>query len=214
VSILSGPEIVRLVRETQLWHGLRAAGSESGRPVPGIEIDPFDPDRAGPNSYDLTLGDRLVVYQPFRSEWVWPPHVPFGTQVENPRYYIDAREQNDTAELTVPECGLVLLPGVLYLGTTAERTRCDGLVPWIEGRSSVGRLGISVHATAGFGDDGVNLNWTLEISVVQPVKIYPKMRICQVAFCALQGQRKPYAGKYQNSTGVVPSRMWMDDDVK
>lgn len=185
--ILSGPEIERLVTQTKLCkaygHVVESLTS------PAIDIDPFDPDRVGPNSYDLTLGDRLMVYETYS-----------GTPLRSDR--------GNWTRLFHPTDGeWLLMPGKLYLGHTVERTECHGLVPWIEGRSSVGRLGVSVHATAGFGDDGFAGQWTLEISVIEPVVIAAGMRICQIAFAELRGERKPYRGRYQGQDGPVASRL-------
>jgi dCTP deaminase len=87
---------------------------------------------------------------------------------------------------------------------------CAGLVPWLDGRSSVGRLGISVHSTAGRGDDGFFGRWTLEVSVVHPVRVYPGMKVGQVTFFDLRGERRPYRGKYQNQDAAVASKLWED----
>ena len=102
-------------------------------------------------------------------------------------------------------------PGRIYLAQTMEYTKTDGLVPMLEGRSSVGRLGINIHATAGFGDVGFHGRWTLELSCVQPVRIYAGMEICQIYYHTIMGEIiKRYTGKYQESDGVRPSQMWKD----
>jgi dCTP deaminase len=81
----------------------------------------------------------------------------------------------------------------------------------IEGRSSIGRLGIRIHATAGFGDIGFSGNWTLEIDVVQPVKIYAGIEICQIFYhTTLGGLTKTYKGKYQGSKLPLPSAIWKE----
>ena len=81
----------------------------------------------------------------------------------------------------------------------------------LEGRSSVGRLGIFIHATAGFGDVGFDGYWTLELSCVQPVRIYPGVEICQIYYHTIDGEYVPYrSGKYQGNTGVQPSMLWKD----
>ncbi len=92
------------------------------------------------------------------------------------------KEKNPTAQLVIPKEGLLLQPGRVYLARTVERTFTDKYVPMLEGRSSVGRLGISVHVTAGFGDIGFNGHWTLEITVEQPTVIYPDVEICQIYY--------------------------------
>ena len=107
--------------------------------------------------------------------------------------------------------GLTLEPGKLYLGRTDEYTRTDGLVPMLEGRSSIGRLGIFIHVTAGFGDVGFSGYWTLEIFCVQPVTIYPHVEICQIYYHDLLGDYDRYeSGKYQNNTGIQPSLLYRE----
>lgn len=98
-----------------------------------IGIYPYDENCIGPNSYDVRLGDQLMVYR---------------------EAVLDARRENRTRVIDIPEEGLVLLPGKLYLGKTVEWTSSPWYVPMYEGRSSLGRLGISSHITAGFGDIG------------------------------------------------------------
>jgi dCTP deaminase len=76
----------------------------------------------------------------------------------------------------------------------------------LEGRSSIGRLGVFIHVTAGFGDVGFSGYWTLEIFCVQPIKIYPEIEICQIYYHGIEGKYDRYiSGKYQNNTGVQPS---------
>jgi dCTP deaminase len=112
----------------------------------------------------------------------------------------------------------VLTPNQLYLGRTVERTETHNLVPMIEGRSSIGRLGLFVHVTAGFGDVGFCGYWTLEMFAVQPVKIYPGVPICQIFFHQVAGQITEYASdKYQHNRDIQPSLLFRelagDDDV-
>src|SRR5256885_9005287 len=97
-----------------------------------IVIDPFDESRLNPNSYNLTLHDELLTYE---------------------EVVLDMAAPNRTRRLRIPKEGLVLTPQKLYLGRTAELTETHNLVPMIEGRSSIGRLGLFVHVT-GFGDVG------------------------------------------------------------
>lgn len=155
-----------------------------------IGISPFNESQLNPNSYNLRLHDKLLVYR---------------DQV------LDAKKPNAYRTLIIPESGLVLYPSELYLGRTVEHTRTDGYVPMLEGRSSVGRLGISVHITAGFGDVGFIGYWTLEIHVVKPVKIYPNIEICQIYYHTIEGDYDSYdGGKYQNNTDIQPSMLWRD----
>ena len=155
-----------------------------------LQIEPFCESQLNPNSYNLRLADKLLRYtEPI----------------------LDVKRPNAYEELVLPEDGLVLHPGTLYLGRTAEYTRTDRFVPMLEGRSSMGRLGLCVHVTAGFGDVGFAGFWTLEIHVVMPLRIYPGMEICQIYYHTLLGDFKPYThGKYQNNTDIQPSFSWQD----
>ena len=153
-----------------------------------IVIDPFQEAHLNPNSYNLTLHNELLTYE---------------------EVVLDMRLQNRVRRLKIPEEGLVLNPSQLYLGRTVERTETHGLVPMIEGRSSVGRLGLFVHVTAGFGDAGFCGFWTLEMFAVQPVRIYPGVGICQIFYHRLDGAYRPYASdKYQHNRDIQPSLLF------
>lgn len=151
-----------------------------------IIINPFDPRKLNPNSYNLTLYPELKTYK---------------NHLLDPK-----RLKTDTIE--IPKHGLVLQPNILYLGSTNEYTETYNLVPKIDGRSSIGRLGISVHITAGFGDIGFKGKWTLEISVVQPVIIYPNMEICQISYYIPYGDIINYNGRYQNQKTIQESKLY------
>ncbi len=155
-----------------------------------IVIQPFDPKRLNPNSYNLSLHNQLLVYE---------------------NRLLDMKLPNPVKTLTIPESGLVLEPDKLYLGRTNEFTQTDRFVPMLEGRSSVGRLGLFIHVTAGFGDVGFAGYWTLEIFCVQPIRIYPNVEICQIYYHDIQGDYDLYqSGKYQNNTGIQPSLLYKD----
>ena len=155
-----------------------------------IVIEPFDPKRLNPNSYNLTLHNELLVYE----------NTP-----------LDMKRPNPTRTLVIPEEGLELRPNTLYLGRTNEFTKTDGFVPMLEGRSSTGRLGLFIHVTAGFGDVGFAGYWTLEIFCVQPIIIYPNAEVCQIYYHDIHGDYDPYSsGKYQHNTGIQPSMMYLD----
>jgi dCTP deaminase len=143
-----------------------------------------------PNSYNLRLHNELLVYE---------------------NEMLDMKKENKARSLIIPEDGLLLSPGKLYLGRTLEYTKTDLYVPMLEGRSSVGRLGLFVHVTAGFGDVGFCGFWTLEIHCIQPIRIYPGIQICQIYYHAIEGEFDRYvSGKYQNNTGVQPSLLFKD----
>lgn len=120
---------------------------------------------------------------------------------------IDMKKPNETIEFTIPEEGYVLQPGVLYIGRTVERTASDYYIPMINGRSSGGRLGISIHICAGFGDVGFDGTWTLEITCVEPVRIYPNTEIAQVCYFKPVGKiGKLYRGRYFGQLDATASR--------
>lgn len=123
-------------------------------------------------------------------------------------YSLDPKKENETVDIIIPEEGYILMPGTLYLGETVEYTETNGFVPKIDGRSTTGRLGIVVHLTAGFGDNGFKGKWTLEITVTHPVIVYPNMEIGQLYFEELQGDTSmKYNGKYQNQQGVQAAKI-------
>ena len=164
-----------------------------------------------PNSYDLRLGSQLLVYAKARKTML---AIIQGDGVEAPGEPLDMRTEEAVFPLVIPDSGLVLYPGVLYLGSTVEKTYTPFHVPCIEGKSSVGRLGIQVHLTAGFGDVGFDGDWTLEIQVTHPVRVYAGVRFCQISYQSPEGQSWPYAGRYQGQRGPKPSGMWRDFDLK
>ncbi|MBL7794636.1 MAG: dCTP deaminase [Saprospiraceae bacterium] len=158
-----------------------------------ILIEPFDRSCLGTNSYDVHLGRWMAVYK-------------------DP--VLDARKHNEIAHFEIPEEGFVLQPGTLYLGVTQEYTETHNSVPFLEGKSSVGRLGIDIHATAGKGDVGFCNTWTLEISCTQPVRIYHGMPIGQLIYFKIDGEIENYynqkAGAKYNERTIKPveSMMW------
>lgn len=159
-----------------------------------IHIDPFTPDQLNPNSYNLRLHDELLVYT---------------------NDVLDMSHPNPTQSIHIPDEGLVLEPQRLYLGRTLEHTETHNVVPMLEGRSSVGRLGLFVHVTAGFGDVGFKGYWTLEIFAVQPVRLFKGVEICQIFYHTLLGDQVTYdSGKYQNNRGIQPSMLYKDFQKK
>lgn len=152
-----------------------------------IVIDPFIPEQVNPNSYNVTLGSVLRVYT---------------------EPALDAYKPNPTEEIQIPEEGIVLTPDVLYLGHTIEIVGSTRYVPLLEGRSSVGRLGLHVQITAPIGDIGFTGQWTLHLNPVQPVRVYAHMQIAQIMFEAALGEVVLYDGKYQGAVGPRPSEMW------
>ncbi len=131
-----------------------------------IVIEPFNRDCLGTNSYDVHLGKYLAVYKD---------------------RVLDAKRHNQIEHFEIPADGFVLQPNTLYLGVTLEYTETHAHVPFLEGKSSTGRLGIDIHATAGKGDVGFCNTWTLEISSTQPVRIYAGMPIGQLIYFVVEG---------------------------
>ena len=155
-----------------------------------IDINPFDPANLNPNSYNLTLHNEILTYE---------------------EVVLDMRKANRVRRMTIPESGLVLEPNRLYLGRTIEKTETHNLVPMIEGRSSIGRLGLFVHVTAGFGDVGFSGYWTLEMFAVQPVRIYPGVPICQIFYHEISGPIQEYdSDKYQHNRDIQPSLLYKE----
>ncbi len=158
-----------------------------------IVIQPFNLEFLGSNSYDVHLGKWLAVYEDKE---------------------LDAKKHNTIREILIPEAGMVLQPDMLYLGVTEEYTETHSHVPFLEGKSSTGRLGIDIHATAGKGDVGFCNTWTLEISVVHPVRIYAGMPIGQLIYFPVEGavgksySSKPSAKYNVRTDRPVESMMW------
>lgn len=158
-----------------------------------IKIEPFRANCMGSNSYDVHLGKYLATYTD---------------------RIIDSKKDNPVIHFEIPEEGFVLDPGTLYLGVTEEYTETWKHVPFLEGKSSAGRLGIDIHATAGKGDVGFCNYWTLEISVKQPVRVYAGMPVGQLIYFMVEGEiinpynRKSSAKYNQKSDRPVGSMMF------
>jgi dCTP deaminase len=170
-----------------------------------IHISPFKSAHLGPNSFDVTLNPKLLVYD-----------LPAGSA-------LDMKRDNPTRTLEIPPEGRILEPGVLYLGCSNETATSCRFVPMFEGRSSIGRLGINTHITAGFGDVGWGYvpdaegklqcqfpTWTLEIEVVHPIRVYPHVRIGQVYFMMPEGTLSFYKGKYTQQKEPQASQLFKD----
>jgi len=182
--VLTGLEIVKQIEEGHIF------------------ISDFDRKRLNPNSYNLRLHDELKVYH-FDA-------IIAEDRVENQGHGIlDMKSQNPTRTIKIPETGFVLWPNELYLGRTVEMTRTNGFVPQIEGRSSIARLGIDIHKTAGWGDDGFENYWTLEIVATHPVRVYPFVEFCQIIYMKTFGDASmKYKGKYQKTEMIDGSKLY------
>lgn len=169
--MLTGEEIIRAV--------------QSGE----IVIDPFTKDNVNPNSYNLTLGNELLVYTDD---------------------VLDCKKNNKTRTVKIPEEGYILSPNNLYLARTNEYTENEVYVPQISGRSSIGRIGLTVHICGGCGSVGFKGTWTLGITCVTPTKIYPGMQIGQIYFFPLIGKSNiKYKGYYNNDKKINTSKMYL-----
>jgi len=161
-----------------------------------IIIEPFKIECLGSNSYDVHLGKYLATYTD---------------------RVLDAKTHHPIEQIEIPKDGFVLQPGVLYLGVTLEYTETHAHVPFLEGKSSTGRLGIHIHATAGKGDVGFCNTWTLEISCAQPVRVYAGMPIGQLIYFQVDGEivnryNTKKDAKYQHkTTRPVESMMWKNN---
>lgn len=218
MPLLTGPEIARLV----------AAGE--------LKIEPYNEDQLNPNSYNLRLCDSLLVYEKMMrlhnhlqkrwdqwERWLrdWEnthgPHTVSSAEDAFMHYHppqvlplepLDMAKDEPVVAVDIPSTGMNLWPGVMYLGATLEYTETPNHAPKLDGRSSVGRLGKMIHVTAGFGDVGFKGDWTLEIVVVYPLKVYPGVPICQIAYSTVQGERMNYTGQYQGQRGPKKSGLW------
>lgn len=149
-----------------------------------IIIEPFRLDCLNTNSYDVHLGKHLATYR---------------------NRVLDAKVHNEIDAFEIPREGFVLQPTTLYLGVTTEYTETHVHVPFLEGKSSTGRLGIDIHATAGKGDVGFCNTWTLEISCTQPVRVYAGMPIGQLVYFVVEGEIENFYNTKDNAKYTVPS---------
>jgi dCTP deaminase len=175
---------------------------EAGRLV----LDPYEPAMVQPSSVDVRVDNRFRVFH-------------------NARYpFIDVRQPMEDLTELVEVSGdepFILHPGEFVLGQTLERVRLpDDLVARLEGKSSLGRLGLLIHSTAGFVDAGFEGNLTLELSNVAnlPITIYHRMPIGQISFMRMDGPvESPYGSdaagsKYQGQAEPTPSRFYLNFD--
>jgi len=145
-----------------------------------IFIEPFDEANLNPNSYNYHLSDRLLVPSSAGMRW---------------------------RKVRMPSEGFVLQPGTIYLGATLEQIGSSRFVTLLLGRSSIGRLGIFLNVTADLGHLGSCSHWTLELIAVQPVRIYPNMKVGQVSFWLTDETSSfHYAGRYHRDFQPVANR--------
>lgn len=194
---------------------------QSGR----IMIDPWKPDHVNPEdklnpaSYDLTLGQEVAVYEavthhlPIMIQSIVPDMEDGQNLAPNLSGALRVDKKNPVRRFKMPESGWLLKPGIGYLACTVERVHVKDLVPIVDGKSSIGRLFVKVHETAGYGDPGFDGQYTLEMTSVHPIWVIPGMRICQMRFHTMVGEVDDYQekGSYKKgelSTGPVESQSW------
>lgn len=151
-----------------------------------IEIDPFIEENVGENALDLRLRDTLL----------YPTAEELSTRHKGGHYQ----------SVKIPEEGYVLQPNKLYLGSTVETIYSNKFASQITGRSSIGRLGLAIHVTAGMIDVGFKGKITLEMVAVHPIRIFSNDRICQILFLEVIGELEQYQGRYLNDSGPMPSK--------
>lgn len=159
-----------------------------------IHITPFDARLVNPASYDVTLGPNIVTYEAQNGGIVDPEQ-----ENECRRDVIGLGRMGDA---------ILLQPGRLYLLHTIERVWTPDLVTVLDGKSSLGRLGVSVHQTAGYGDPGFDGQYTMEVTVIMTTRLRVGMRIGQLRFHTTVGEVRTYRGKYQAdfAQGAVEAR--------
>lgn len=193
-----------------------------------VRIEPYNEENLAINSIDVTMGKFLVTYVPLKiidtkagkvvvkdKERIkqMDSYIP---EIDN--FYIDMKKDNETFTIEIPEEGLILNTDILYLGATNEKAGSDKFIPMYEGRSSLARLGFESHKSAGFGDLGFKSNWTLEITVTQPLKVYPNKRVGQVYFLKADAEEVElamqesgeYKGKYTDQPLPQSSKSYKD----
>lgn len=178
-----------------------------------IIIEPWDDKSLGTNSYDVHLGETLVTYASAKPPGEVETWVDEDGFTQTAKVVLDAKRLQPVREHKVGPAGFVLMPNKLYLGVTQEYTESHKHVPFLDGKSSVGRAGTFIHCTAGRGDVGFCNHWTLEIVVVQPVRVYAGMPIGQLIYFETGPVDVPYnkklGAKYnERCAKPQPSMMW------
>jgi dCTP deaminase len=167
---------------------LTAAAIQAARESGDIVIDPFESGRLSPNAYDWRLGDQIRVCGGI----------------------LDAAAVTSCQEHRIPAAGMILQPENLYLGLTWERTCSSRYAQLLNGSRDTGALGIWVHVSAPLGHVGHAIQWTLEIRVVRPVRVYPRMTFGKLVFLQVHGDHDSYqqrSAKYAATAGIGPSRL-------
>lgn len=157
-----------------------------------IVIEPFNEQFLEPNSYGFHLGDDIIEI------------------CDGEQNIIDIKESNVHRHHKIGEEGFVLEPGKFYLGSTAEKMGSYTYAKTLLADFSVASMGVWIQFSAPLGHVGAVINWTLEIAVTQPVRIYPYMKIGKLAFWKTYGDIISYGGKYVGSDCAVESRIYAE----
>lgn len=191
-----------------------------------IQVAPFDDKKVRQNSLDVTLGKQVCLYK----DQVYVPPVSTrmiktSVSVRTPTSFdrsreftpydgghLDVKKNNPVHSFTMDESGWMLIPGILYLMHIEEVLCTPQLVMSLDGRSSFARLGIVVHLTAGFAETGFKGQYTLEVTAMHRVRVYPGICIAQIVFHTVEGKVEDYQtrGTYTGDAamGPQPSRSW------
>ena len=151
--------------------------------------EPFDPAAVTTNSYELTLGDKLVMYT---------------------GEVLDPKKEPHPRTFEIPDEGYEMKRGEFLLGCSNEFVGSDFYVPIVHAKSSIARLGLFIHITSGLFDIGCKCNVTFHLYATMPVRLYKNMPIAQITFWKTAGEIRLYHGKYQNDKGPVASRIYKD----
>lgn len=154
-----------------------------------IVIEPFNPAAVTTNSYDLTLGSKLVMYTD---------------------EILDPKKEPKIKEFEIPDDGYEMKRGEFLLGCSNEFVGSDFYVPIIHAKSSIARLGLFIHITSGLFNIGSRANVTFNLYATMPVKLYKNMPIAQMTFWQTSGETDWYRGKYQGDRGAVPSKIYKE----
>jgi len=169
-----------------------------------IQVEPYDPTCVRPAAIDLTLHQNFRVFR------------------NNSHTHIDVKQEFDVTELVKagPDGSIVIHPREFVLGSTGEIvTLPNDVIGLLEGRSSLGRIGLIIHATASFVQPGFSGYLTFEMSNISnlPIKLYAGMRVAQIAFLTMSqpvelgyGAAGGQKGKYQDQEPPTPSKIWLD----
>jgi dCTP deaminase len=203
-------------------HEIRKQIEDTGE----ISISPYDGSLIQQNSLDVRLGTGVCVYEDVvydvhaentrhKSSWVEKEISSYEQSKKLTLFHqreLDVKRDNPVRRYTMDDSGWLVQPGFLYLMHVVEVLCAPNLVMTLDGRSSIARLGLTVHVTAGHAETGFHGQYTLEVFGLHPLRIYPGMSIAQVIFKTVKGEVEDYKerGNYvrELALGAQPSRSW------